>query len=276
MGTSPAGAPPALAPAERVEITGLVNLQNRLIQRYFRLEKVHRKLLQQAQGKKPGDGRKAVQQMELERERLGRDLHTGVGQTLAATRLQLEIIDSQMPMPPAAVRQALDRVSALASQALDQVRSVSRRLHPPEWQRLTLSEALRQLWDLSGLPQSTQASIAIAPELPEPDLETKILIYRAVQEALSNIARHSRATTVTVSLEARGKRLLLTVRDNGVGFDAPGLLNRPANLSGGIGLRGIRGQAAAMGGELTVRSGSDGTTLEVSVPGEESPGTTSA
>jgi two-component system, NarL family, sensor kinase len=253
----------------------LVNLQNRFIQRYFRLQQVERKLLLRAQRKKPGAGRKAIEQIELERQRLGRDLHTGVGQMLAATRLQLEIIDSQMPTPPAAVRQALDRVSALASQALDQVRSVSRRLHPPEWQRLSLAEAVRQLWDLSGLPQRTQASIAIGPGLREPDLEAKILIYRAMQEALSNIARHSRATAVTLSLQPRGKRLVLTVRDNGVGFDAPSLLSAPANLSGGIGLRAIREQASAIGGELTVRSGPDGTTLEVSVPGEESP-TTSA
>ncbi|MGO9260243.1 MAG: sensor histidine kinase [Bryobacteraceae bacterium] len=263
------------APAGRGDVTALVNLQNRFIQRYFRLQQVERKLLLRAQRKKPEAGRKAIEQIELERQRLGRDLHTGVGQMLAATRLQLEIIDSQMPTPPPAVRQALDRVSALASQALDQVRSVSRRLHPPEWQRFSLAEAVRQLWDLSGLPQRTQASIAIAPGLREPDLEAKILIYRAVQEALSNIASHSRATKVALSLEPRGKRLVLTVRDNGVGFDAPGLLSAPANLSGGIGLRTIREQAAAIGGELIVRSGPDGTTLEVSVPREESP-TTSA
>lgn len=264
-GTSPAG-----SPAHQGDLSTLVSLQNRFIQRYFRLQQVERKLLQQAQRKRPSAGRKAIQQIELERQRLGRDLHTGVGQMLAATRLQLEIIDSQMPSPPPAVRQALDRVSVLASQALDQVRSVSRRLHPPEWQRLSLSEAVRQLWDLSGLPQRTQASIAIAPGLPEPDLEAKIMIYRAVQEALSNIARHSHATTVALSLRPRGYRLVLTVHDNGVGFDAPGLLNAPPNLSSGIGLRAIREQAAAIGGELNVRSGRDGTTLEVSVPGQES------
>jgi signal transduction histidine kinase len=266
---------PAAPSAGQTDLATLVSLQNRFIQRYFRLQQVERKLLLQARRRKPAAGRKAIQQIELERQRLGRDLHTGVGQMLAATRLQLEIIDSQMPTPPAAVREALDRVAALASQALDQVRSVSRRLHPPEWQRLSLAEAVRQLWDLSGLPQRTQSHMTIAPELPEPQLEAKILIYRAVQEALSNITRHSHATTVALSLEPRGDRLLLTVHDNGVGFDAGALESAPAKVSGGLGLRSIREQAAAIGGEFSVRSGPDGTTLKVSVPTQESP-TTSA
>jgi two-component system, NarL family, sensor kinase len=262
---------PALLPAGQSDMKTLVGLQNRFIRRYFHLQQVERKLLRRMRLKKSGVGHKAIQQIELERQRLGRDLHTGVGQALAATRLQLEIIDSQMPAPPAAVRQALDRVSALASQALDQVRSLSRRLHPPEWQRLSLADAVRQLWDLSGLPQRAQATLFIAPGLPEPDLEPKILIYRAAQEALSNIARHSQATSVALLLQARDQRLVLTVRDNGVGFDTAALLDGPASLSGGIGLRAIHEQAAAIGGDFAVRSGPDGTTLEASISLGDSP-----
>ena len=262
--------PPA---PEQSDVTTLMDLQNRFIRRYFRLQQVERKLLRRARPKKSGAGRKAIEQIELERQRLGRDLHTGVGQVLAATRLQLEFIDSQMPTPPAAVRQALDRVSALASQALDQVRAVSRRLHPPEWQRLSLADAVRQLWDLSGLPQRTQASIRVGPGLPEPDLESKVLIYRAAQEALSNITRHSHATSVTLSLEVRVQRLVLTIHDNGVGFDADALLNAPPSLSRGIGLRAIHEQAAAIGADFAVRSGPDGTTLEASVVIEVPPAT---
>ncbi len=266
MGPSSGRAEPAPQPSDRAATTSLISLQNRFIQRYFRLQQVERKLLRRARHRKPGAGRKAMEQIELERQRLGRDLHTGVGQMLAATRLQLEIIDSQMPSPPAAVRQALDRVAALAGQALDQVRSLSRRLHPPEWQRLSLADALGQLWELSGLPQRTQAAISIAPGIPEPELEVKILIYRAAQEALSNITRHSRATSVSLSLETRRNRLALTVHDNGIGFDVAALLNAPANLSRGLGLRTIREQASAIGADFAVHSGPDGTTLEASVP----------
>lgn len=259
-------APEALGP-----LSALVNAQNRWLQCYFRLERLEAKLSREARQRLPHAGRTAIRQMELERQRLGRDLHTGIGQLLAATRLQVETIEQQWPDPPPAVKQALERIKDLASQALDQVRAVSRRLHPPEWQRLTLAEAVRQLWDLSGLPERTAARIAISPGLPEPDLETKILLYRALQEALSNIAGHSRATAVSVTLEERGGRMALTVYDNGVGFDAPALWNSPARVGSGIGLRAVREQAAAMGGELSVRSGEGGTTLEVSVPLEEPP-----
>ena len=213
-----------------------------------------------------GSGRGAVRQIELERQRLGRELHTGLGQMLAAIRLQLEIVAALLPDPPALVQQALSRISTLANEALEQVRSVSGRLHPPEWQRLTLEAALQQLWDISGIPQRFEASLRIQPLPHEPDLEVKVLIYRAAQEALSNVARHARATRVDAALETRDDCAILTIRDDGVGFDVAGLLRGPASVASGIGLRSIREQAAALGGKLEIESGPAGTTLVVSVP----------
>jgi signal transduction histidine kinase len=185
---------------------------------------------------------------------------------LAAIRLQLEIVAALLPGPPALVQQALSRISTLANDALEQVRSVSARLHPPEWQRLTLEAALQQLWDMSGIPQRFQSSFRIQPLPHEPDLEVKVLIYRAAQEALSNIARHARATRVDAVLETRGDCVILTIQDDGVGFDVAGLLRGPASVVSGIGLRSIREQAAAVGGKFDIESGPAGTTLVVSVP----------
>jgi signal transduction histidine kinase len=204
--------------------------------------------------------------VERERQRLGRDLHTGVGQLLTAIRLQIESIETQLPQAPPAVRQALERISTLTRDALEQVRALSNRLHPPEWQRLTIEEALRQLWELSGIPQRFDASLRIEALPLEPGLELKILTYRAAQEAFSNLAEHARATHVEASLETRGGRLVLTVLDNGAGFDAAGLFSAPASLASGIGLRSIREQAAGLGGRIDIRSGPAGTTLELSAP----------
>jgi signal transduction histidine kinase len=164
------------------------------------------------------------------------------------------------------VRQALERISTLSRDALEQVRALSYRLHPPEWQRLTIGEALRQLWELSGIPQSFDASLRIEPLPREPGLELKILTYRAAQEAFSNLAQHARPTRVEASLETRGGRLVLTIRDNGSGFDAAKLFAAPASLASGIGLRSIREQAAGLGGRIDIRSGPEGTTLELSAP----------
>ena len=253
----------------------LVDVQNRAIEHYFRLQQMERKLSRAAGRRKFDTGRNAIRQIELERQRLGRELHTGIGQMLAATRLQLETIEQQWPSPPPAVQQALKRIGELAGQALDQVRAVSRRLHPPEWQHLTLPEALRQLWELSGLPERTQARFTVDPGVHEPDLESKILLYRAMQETLSNVARHARASAVEVSLFEREGRLVLSVRDNGVGFDAAGFWNSPPSLNAGIGLRSIREQAAAIGGGAQVESGPQGTTVEVWTPEEPIPVETS-
>ncbi len=248
----------------------LPELQGKLLRHYFRLQMAERNLTARVRARSgPGrgtNGRSAVRQIELERQRLGRELHTGVGQMLAAIRLQLEVIASRLPNATEPVQQALGRISTLASDALEQVRSVARRLHPPEWQRLSLQEAIRQLWELSGIPQRFEATFELAPLAAEPEFEIKVLMYRAVQEALSNLTRHSRATSISLRLAASAERLVLTVSDNGVGFDAQRLFSAPANVAAGIGLRTIREQAAALGGTLEVESGPQGTKLELSVP----------
>jgi two-component system NarL family sensor kinase len=245
---------------------GLLRLESSLLRHYLRLQLAERDLSSFARDRRRGIGRGAVRQIDLERQRLGRELHTGVGQMLAAIRLQIEIVAAHLLDPSALVQQALDRISTLANGALEQVRSVSARLHPPEWQRLTLADALQQLWDISGIPQRFEASLRIQPLPHEPDLEVKVLLYRAAQEAFSNVARHARATRVEAALETRGDCAMLTVRDDGVGFDVAGLLRGPASVASGIGLRSIREQAAALGGRSEIQSGPAGTTLVVSVP----------
>jgi two-component system NarL family sensor kinase len=250
------------------EAGGLLDLQNRFVAHYFRLQNAARNLSSITRAGRAAAGISAVRQLELERERLGRDLHTGVGQLLVAIRLQLEVIVSQLPNPPASVQQALDRIATLANDAGEQVRAVSRRLHPPEWQRLSLEAAVRQLWESSGVPQRFEASLEIDPLPREPEQEAKVMVYRAVQEALTNLVQHARASRVEMSLGRDGDRVVLRVRDNGVGFDAAGLLSAPASVARGIGLRSIREQATALGGTLNIVSGAEGTRLELSVPFE--------
>jgi signal transduction histidine kinase len=168
-------------------------------------------------------------------------------------------------VPSASVAYALRNIATLTADTMEQVRSLSRRLHPPEWQRLTLESALRHLWDISGVPQCFEASLTL-DHLPwEPYLEVKILFYRGLQEALSNLVRHSRATRIDVALELRDDQLLLSIRDNGVGFDAEQVFSAPPRGSSGIGLRSVREAAQELGGRLTVESGPGGTKLVVSV-----------
>jgi signal transduction histidine kinase len=251
---------------------GLDAVHAALLGHLFRLFLMERRLFLRTRPRRRGAGRKAIRQIEMERRRLGRELHTGVGQALAAIRLQLELIAVSLPAPPPAVQEALERIGTLASDTLDQVRSISRRLHPPEWQRLALEDAIRQLWEISGVTSRFEATLELDRLGIQPDLEIKVLLYRAMQEALSNLVRHSQATRVGAALQLAGQRITLTVRDNGVGFDAGRLLHGPVEISGGIGLRSIREQAEVLGGKMIVESSPSGTKLVVSVPvspGEE-------
>jgi signal transduction histidine kinase len=241
----------------------LRHLELKLLHAYFRLHAIERRLSRQAARRRRGGGLSALRQIELERRRLGSELHTGVGQMLAAIRLQLEVVTSQVCDPPAPVRQALDNIAALAAQALDQVRSISRRLHPPEWQRLTIEDALHQLWNLSGIPLIFDAHLSLEALDSEPDPEVKSLIYRTAQEGLSNIIGHSKASRVAMSLHSRGDLLMLALEDDGVGFD-PDRLARTPRVGGGIGLRSITEQAEALGAKIDIESGRNGTKLFLS------------
>jgi two-component system NarL family sensor kinase len=243
----------------------LIQLENSFLRRLIRLQQIESKLWRAAARRRARPGRRALRQIERDRQRLGRELHTGVGQLLAAIRIQLDIVSGQLADPPDAAQQALSRIGLLAAEALDEVRSVSHRLHPPDWQRLPLDEALRQLWELSGVAQRFAGSVQATPLPRDPDPDVKTLFYRSAQEALANIVRHAHATRVDLFLAADADRVTLRVQDDGVGFDANSLLAGPPRAASGIGLRSLREQAADLGGKLLLRSGPLGTTLEISV-----------
>jgi len=243
----------------------LVQLECGQVERLRRLTVAERQLASTVREKGLEAGKSAIRQIEAERQRIARELHTGVGQTLAAIRIQTEIVTTHLPDPPPPVRLAVERIAILADEALDQVRSVSKRLHPPQWEQLPLDTALRRLWQMSGMEGKFETDLRIEPPRYEPPVEVKGLYYRAAQEALSNILRHSGATRIELVLQNVRERLVLQVRDNGVGFDARKVMARSPGTGTGIGLPSLREQARALGGKLLIKSGGLGTTLELSL-----------
>ena len=256
--------PDTLLFAAQAERPGAIEspLADKLLERYFRLENAERRLAASMRRLRKGCRVSALGQVERERQRLGRELHTGVGQLLAAIRLQLDVIAMQTPDPAEPLLEALARIRALSQEALQEIRGISLRLYPPEWQRLTLEQALTQLWIGAGIPQRFDARIYIEPLSREPEQEIKVLLYRAAQEALSNIARHSEASQVEMTLKTLSDRIVLTLGDNGRGFDAA------VGTGSGLGLRSIRDAAAEAGAKVEVESSRGSTTLRVWAPFE--------
>jgi len=248
------------------EASGPRGLEGDDLRRFSRLEQTARKLVANARRRQTGGARAVIELIEEERARLGRELHTGVGQLLVSILRQAESAEAQLPAGESAVSQTLGRISAAAAEALSLVRAVSARLHPPEWQRLSLEAALEQLWRISGIPQRYQAELSLDALPVETEPVIKALFYRAAQEALSNIDQHAHASRVRLTLAAGAERIELTVWDNGPGIDTAALAAAPALIGAGLGLRSIREQAAAVGGKMIFESGPLGTRLVVSAP----------
>jgi signal transduction histidine kinase len=198
-------------------------------------------------------------EIERERSQIARELHAGAGQPLAGIRLNLELLrESAADLPPAG-QEALRRLQDLTDQSLEQIRAVSHRLHPPRWQGLATHDALQRLIDSSGLSTRMELTTDLGQLPEEPAQAIKIALYRCAQECLSNVARHSGATHLRVTLRTVAHGVELVFNDNGVGLTG-------SQESRGIGLEAIEEHAASLGGFVRMSGGSRGTTVLIHLP----------
>jgi signal transduction histidine kinase len=204
--------------------------------------------------------RRLASSEEAERRRLSRELHDGVGQHLTAIGLGLKTLyDGAERDSPVAKRVA--DLQAVAAALARELHSLAVQLRPRALDDFGLDAALTayaEEWSQrSGIPMDVLVT-DVEPRLPE---LIESALYRITQEALTNVARHSRATHASLVVERRGDDVVLVVEDNGLGFEP--VPNRPT----GIGLPGIAERAALLGGTLEIESpASGGTTLFVRIP----------
>ena len=205
--------------------------------------------------------------LEMERRRIALELHSGAGQNLAAIKVNVDLINARMPDPPELVRKSLDGIQALSDQVLSEIRSISQRLHPPDWQRLDLPQAIEWLWVTSAIPEKFRATLDLRPvENDLPDV-VRFAVYRAAQEGLANVLRHSAASELKLELGQRDTQIYLILEDNGIGFDASKLLHGALDPAmRGIGLRAMREQVQTLGGLFQLVSGAGGTRMEITIP----------
>ncbi len=180
------------------------------------------------------------------RRRFALDLHDGVGQTIGAMMLTLDMAQARLE-PSSDAAPLVVSAGELAEVALQEVRSIAFELRPARMNPAGLLEALRDLAQHAGIPcrVAVEGPLLDTLRLPEP-VETAA--FRITQEAIANVVSHSRATEALIRLRRHDGRLRIQVRDNGVGFDTR------AVRGSGIGLIGMEERAAGAGGRLSVQS----------------------
>jgi signal transduction histidine kinase len=214
--------------------------------------------------------RQLVHAEEEERRRLSRRLHDQMGQHLAALTLGLQRLEPTASSAPEASKRLGD-LRALVDRIDHEVRRIAVDLRPASLDDLGLSEAIGQCvreWsERSGVPADFQA-IGLSDRPLSPSVETAL--YRVVQEALTNVLKHARATRVSVVAERREGEVRLIVEDDGAGFDGETVRGRKDRRERGLGLVGIREGVQTLGGTVTVESApSRGTSVFVRIPAAE-------
>jgi len=199
---------------------------------------------------------------EEERRRLARELHDGIAQTLAALRIRVKLAGANGD--PALQQAALAEVSGGIGDAILELRRMARGLRPPALEMLGLGAAVesyvRSVAEAAGIDAACHAE-NVAGMLPR---ESELALYRIVQEALSNVLRHSGASKVSVVLRrSDDKHVDVMIEDDGCGFDPRQVMNGDR----GLGLFGMQERAAFIGGRLEIDSTrGTGTRVHVSVP----------
>jgi PAS domain S-box-containing protein len=210
--------------------------------------------------------RRLVQLRDDERSRIGLQLHETTAQNLAATRLQLLRVKGTPAAADPVVSEVLDEILELTDQSIAEIRTLSYVLHPPMLDEKGLFACLRSY--VRGF--EARAGIVTKLELPEETgrlpQEVETAVFRMVQEALTNIHRHSGSTTATIAIEREPGQLRICVLDHGSGM--PDVLRENAHTmrAAGVGLAGIEERARELGGTMRIDSDVDGTRVQVSLP----------
>lgn len=277
----------------------LINTQRELVQRNVRLERAEELLLgaqgqleQQVQERtrdlehtlaafqEEVNVRRAMEEklralsltllrlQDEERRRVARDLHDTAGQTLTALKITLSLLEKAVTQSPA-IADFFTDLNELADQALQEIRTTSHLLHPPLLDEAGFASAAS--WYVDGF--NKRSSIQVRLQLPEgirlPSL-VEIVLFRILQESLTNITRHSGTAAADVHLEVGKGVTTLSVRDYGKGI-SPERLTR-MNRTGsdiGVGIAGMRERLKELGGSLELQSDTTGTLLKASVPSGE-------
>jgi len=203
-----------------------------------------------------------IEQHEEERRRLSRELHDETAQVFSAVKMELGVLRGNV-QPEQAKR--LDEVLDLIDTGIQSIRNVTNDLRPSLLDDLGLLPALRSLVADFGARSGIRTGLAAPSTLPPLSREAELALFRALQEALSNVLRHAGAQTVDIGISINAEGVLLQVSDDGQG--PTGVTPETLELQGHMGLAGMRERIGALGGTVRLhRQAGAGALLEVLVP----------
>jgi PAS domain S-box-containing protein len=199
-----------------------------------------------------------------ERRRIARELHDSVGQLLVAIVMNISVVKKEAHKLTPETAKLVDDNAAMIEEISNEIRTISHLLHPPLLDEVGLASALR--WYITGFAQRSKikAVIEIPKELGRLPSEMEIAVFRAVQECLTNIHRHSGSSSCAVKIVQDEKCFRIEVKDSGRGIPKAKLSDLAS--SGGVGLRGMQERLRQLGGALEIESGESGTTVTATLP----------
>jgi len=214
--------------------------------------------------------RHLLRSQDEERRRIGRDLHDSLGQSLAVLKMNLDSLQMSMQARRDGVEQMLEPCVLLAEEALREVRTISYLLYPPMLEEMGLKSAIQ--WYLDGFSKRSgiQTTLEVAPDFDRLAPEAELAFFRILQEALTNVHRHSESRTAKIRLSVNEGWASMEIRDKGKGIPTNLLEQSGEDWMGslGVGLRGMNERMRQLGGKLEVASTDKGTTVTASVPAE--------
>lgn len=199
--------------------------------------------------------RRIVDVQEEERKRVSHDLHDGINQLLVTIRHRLEMAIDYVGQPDKS-KPLMEKSLSILDTSISDVRRLSKALHPSALDNMGLAAAIRELGREFEESTRIETIISTTPVGNKLDESSKIALYRVVQEALTNIARHADATKVTLELKVdeRQKLIGLKITDNGIGLENP---DDPKSCQG-LGIRNMHERMESHDGSLVIRNGIDG------------------
>jgi signal transduction histidine kinase len=234
------------------------------LQRLQIAQQVNEKLLGdlQAKNKQLEEYSDQVESLTIieERNRIAREMHDTIGHRLTVAAVQLEGAQRLILNNPEKTSKIILTVREQVREALNELRRTVGRLHEPVELEFSFPQSIRRL--TVSFQEATQLKINLnlSEHILDMNHDLHLVLYRMVQEALTNVHRHANATEVWIHMKNESNHLILSIKDNGIGF-------LPENLSEGFGLKGMRDRAAKIGGSLHIKSSpGHGTEIILSAP----------